>query len=335
MSTAISSPPVRRLAGILPLFFSFSKPLILLVGGLLCIGGALGDERQRDAFVDSRAKFDGLLLKAKDQAALTKLCDGFTAALERQLKDAGSSDEPLVKSIGKEKLRVVQVKGAWLADPAKFRRVMLDRTWRDCRGYKEATGDFRTVMGVKPSPDSLRADLDLAETDKSKLVNKPILTPLEEFAKDIPGVKGKLPEIAGFDVGMSGSPNKSFHYYGFDGEFSSKQIPGLLLDVSYNRMYVVTDAVGQTVAVQFTCEDPKEADRKKFGDAAELSVYNFVQFRRKGVPDSTVRYDTRKVDGGGCAIHTVLRIEGKTKEINSLFLSETARQLVVHGLSLP
>ncbi|WP_367872504.1 hypothetical protein [Luteolibacter sp. Populi] len=42
---------------------SFFRLLVLLIASVAGAGGALADERQQAAFIDSRAKFDGLILK--------------------------------------------------------------------------------------------------------------------------------------------------------------------------------------------------------------------------------------------------------------------------------
>jgi hypothetical protein len=291
-----------------------------------------GDEAQRTAFVDHRTKFDGLVAKTKDQTALDKLCTGYQAALDRLLESGTNGDSILASSIKSEKERTTDLQKRFLTAPRDFPRLLLDRKWPECREYKVAVADFRTVLSLKaPSPKD-RPDLDWSSLRSSKVLGQPVLTPMAEFTAKVQGVKGVKPATAGFDVGMSGFPKASFEYHGFDGEFTAKEVPGLLLGVTFKRMYVVTDRLKQVVAVQFTCEDPPA--KKKVGGVSELTIFNFVQFRRKGVPNSNVFFDTREAPGGGTAIHTCLRVEGKTKEINSLFLSDMAKALVDYSLNL-
>ena len=304
----------------------------LLIGALALLSGAVSpaaeDPAATDKFWESTQKFDDLLRNIDSQEALTRLCDQFGGLLEKLGAPSAGNSEFLTAAITREKNRLALVKATWLKNPSQFRRLRLDPGWIKKGQYKEATADFKRVLGIKPKfvASELRPHLREGFGANAKILGRPWLCPLDEFVDSVSGKKGlSKASSARVKVGMPGFPANSFYYHSYDGNFT--KLAGSR-GGTFNRMYVVTDEWEQVVAVQFTCEAPKEHSFITYGG---LGIFNFVQFRRKGSQHAYVRYLTTRANGI-TRIYTVLMDRQKAKEINVLMLPEPTRHLIQFNL---
>lgn len=272
-------------------------------------------------------KFDTELRKRTTQEDVVRLCDQFSSHLQKTLKSVGSESEFLASATDRELNRVKQIKDQWINDPQKFARIQLDTEWVQAGEFKEATNDFRRVLGVKIDSPSVteRPELQSGFGDGAQLFGKPWLCPIGEFLGAFSLGESIKPRNARVKVGMPGFPAHSLYYHSFDGSFNQEAgVSG----GPFNRMYIVTDKWDRVFAVQFCSESPKSANRAKHSG---ISIFNFVQFRRKGSSNAHVDFQTDKA-GESTKIITNLRDHGKIKEINVLYLPEPALKLVQFNL---
>jgi hypothetical protein len=285
------------------------------------------DAMMTSRYFDTAQKFDAALKEKKNPEDITKLADQYQAFLNKLSESLGDGSPYLSQTIQHEVQRLGSIRSDYLKTPQQFVRIRLDRDWTDCRQYKDATADFRKVLGVKPSAETPTARPDF-KPDFGKgasLLGKPFLCPIQQFLDQFAEVKGLKLNKARVSIGMSGFPKNSFYYHSYDGDFSSR-VPHK--GCTFNRMYIVTDGWDQVVAVQFTSEVPRGADYIKH---TGIGIFNFVQFRRKGSSTAWVRYMTV----GEGEIHTLMGDSKGMKELNVLYLSLPTRQLIEYSLSIP
>jgi hypothetical protein len=279
-------------------------------------------------YFDARMLFDETLRKTTAQDHLETLCDNYARRLE-QLKEALPDRKHYLDGIVSHEIkRLESVKSEYLSDPRKFARICLDRSWTDCRDYKEATADFRRVLGVKVRDNpGIRPELDPDFGKGATVIGKPFLCPINDFVSSLKRAKGLKATSARVRVGMSGFPKNSFYYHSYDGDFTSYSP---FAKCSFNRMYVVTDHWDQVVATQFTSESPKNA-----GYIADrgIGVFNYVQFRRLGKPSAWARYHSKSQENG-FELHTLMGDGEGLKEINILILPAPTKRLISHALSI-
>lgn len=280
-------------------------------------------------YFDATQLFDETLRKTKAQEDLETLCSNYEGHLSRMREILPDNKHYLHHIIVNETKRIESVKSDYLADPGKFARIRLDRNWTDCRDYKEATADFRRVLGVKVMKNpGMRPELDPGFGQGSTILGKPFLCPLDDFIGGMKRVKGLKATKARVSVGMSGFPKRSFYYHSYDGNFTPYSP---FQRCGFNRMYVVTDNWDQVVAVQFTSESPKHS---AYIDRSGVGVFNYVQFRRKGKTTAWVRYHSNPRKES-FELHTLMGDDGGLKEINILILPPPTKRLLAYALSMP
>ncbi len=281
-------------------------------------------------FWESTQKFDNLLRRTDSREDVISLCDRYASLLKTMARPDAGNSRFLDDAIHREISRTNLVKAEWFESPGKFARVHLDPSWIKSGQYKEASADFRKVLGLKANhtASEFRPDLCKGFGVGSTICGKPWLCPLKEFVESVAEVKSLRANTSRVQVGMPGFPHSSFFYHSYDGDFTRKVGAA---GGRFNRMYVVTDGWDQVVAVQFTCESPKAASYIKHGG---IGIFNYVQFRRKGSSSAHVRYFTSS-SGGTTKIHTLLVDGGGAKEINVLILPQPTLELVRFNLGQP
>jgi hypothetical protein len=245
------------------------------------------------------------------------------------VKTLPQENHHLHKIITNETKRLDSVKSGYLAEPGKFARIRLDYNWTDCRDFKEATADFRKVLGVKISKNpGIRPEIEPGFGEGARILGKPFLCPIKDFLSDFTKVKGLKATNARVLVGMSGFPKRSFFYHTYAGDFTSyaRASAG-----NFNLMHVVTDHWDQVVAVQFTSEAPKSTG---YISDSGIGVFNYVQFRRLGKPSAWARYHPNRLNSS-FELHTLMGDDGGLKEVNIMILPPPTKRLIEYALSIP
>lgn len=307
---------------------AFPRALLFSVACLFAPVVAEEDPHTIKNYWEALQKFDSELRERRTEEEVLRLCDQFGAYLEKMSASVASVSEFVPAAIKRELARLDLIKSEWLANPQKFARIQLDSEWVQAGEYKVATEDFRRVLGVKATspPVEKRPELQEGFGEGAQVFGKPWLCPIGEFLCVFPKGEGIKPRNARVKVGMPGFPSHSLYYHSFDGDFNKEAGAA---GGAFNRMYVVTDKWDRVVAVQFCCESPNSASRTKYRG---ISIFNFVQFRRKGSPKAQVGFETWKV-GQMTKILTNLYDHGKVKEVNVLYLPEPTMELIRYNLS--
>lgn len=179
-------------------------------------------------------------------------------------------------------------------------RLKLNPSWNEPFGGKpHAIDDLKTIF--KPIA---RGRLDSGPHPDLELVRGvPYLMTALEAAKTL-----ELGEVVSNSlVNTPGFPARTIGLLGFDGNFGG----------GFNRIFLVTDAAKQVIAVQFVNESPGAIDRGPGNGLALVSlgnvivstggvrVFNYNQNRRKGSTSSSVQLTIRPVLGLSAGVAAV------------------------------
>ena len=187
--------------------------------------------------------------------------------------------------------------------PSPSAGIELDRNWNSVmQGGSATMKDLAKLLSPLADPSS----------DRSFVASIPIykdityLMPLEA-AKTVLGVQGKLSSKN--LVACPGFPRDSCFYHSFDGFFDEK----------YEEACVVVDKKDQVVCIQFSTRKPSGMVLNRRDD--ELSTYNFINARSKGISTERIGY---MVQGLNLRFHTWrpmyadhLASEGRNAELTS------------------
>lgn len=319
---------------------------------------AQGSYNQAEArFFRATQSFDDFLRQQKTQEGVSKLCTQYKASLENQARLITDSEE-LRDAIHAEILRVQALEKEYPSDPQRFARVRLDEKWMEANSYHAAASDFRNALQPILKEATLKwpplPQFKACASSGGQLFGRRYLCSLDNFVKDFPGIKGIKAIQSRVLISRPGFPKNSFFYHAFDGDFG-RHVQQWLGGGSqrFNKMYVITDSLDQVVGVQFTSESPKSNEGISYGSyygSSNASIYNFVNFRRKGSTKANVMYGlgwaVEGKQGSGFAldhgssggpynvlVSSSLVIDGRTaKEINVLILPTPTLRLVHHVL---
>ncbi len=276
-----------------------------------------------------RTQFDSLLKKCADQKAVDALATSYKNGLTKLQTDISTTTPQLVPHVKAEIERVDSVSRNYLSNPAMYRRISLWDNWQTNNENKEAANDFRRVIGPGSSRSNTSPNILPDFGNGAVVQGKAYLCPIDEFVASVPGMKGLRATRSRVLIGMPGFPKGSFYYHSFDGNFSAPNVPPKLFSISYNRLYVLTDALDQVVGVQYTCESPQQHGDL---DPSNLGIFNFAQFRRKGTSTAAVHY--RFVEQPNQSwLQSKLLVNGTCKEVVMLVLPKPTLELVRHALA--
>lgn len=331
----------------MPRFYTFCILLFFSIHGVAAFSN---EHVLTGQFDQSRVKFDRLLGTKTTQSEIDLICEQYSASLQRMVDSIPQDYSYLRKCVDDEIKRTQSVRGDYLGDEEKYRRVQLDYFWPQNLTHKLAVSDFRTVLRVQPgaAAPKERPDIRGGFGEGVKIFGLPWLAHADKFLERFEGeIKNKTGSKTA--VSMPGFPKDSFFYYAFDGDFtafgdmeiSEPQVNGNTADSGpviisevglFNRMHLVTDSRDQVVAVQFSCEAPSRAPSVISNN--DVGIFNFVLFRRKAIQTAAF-YQTDEYKDFYKVTSVLKTTSGRLLEVNLFYIPKPMAELIKFVLLHP